>query len=594
MSNRSTVPARLLTRTANLLTAAALGAGLLSGCIGGGGDGGGASATGGSTTQGTPADLPDFSGVFGYVRNPSGTGLLGATVESDGTTTETDADGYFELKLSGGGEAVVTVESDGYLPGIKRIPIGQEHPAAVNFSLAYEAAGLPLNASDGGTVTSSRGASMEAPAEAFVSSSGDVVSGEVQVHLTPIDPSDERELATFPGDMSATQMSGGEVMLESFGVLDVTVRADGEKVQIAGDKAVTIRIPAPSGGPTAPDTIALWSFDEASGKWIEEGEATLDAATNTYVAEIKHMSYWNCDKPQTSTCVSGTVLDRTGTPVSGAYISAFGLDYNGVSDATADENGKFQMLVRRDSEVSVQASHPAGGGEIMEITSQDVEATVPLNDGDECQDLGTFTIEAGTVTTASGEDIMCVDAQNPWAGTCASGFGTFASCFQPSGACTINITDSSIHYENGAYVETNSAGAASGLIMATYYGPNGQQCGSYSANASSTDPNAPVEGTFTLQDGSQITMVTDPNDSSQTITCANGQTVEITAEQQQVYQACVGDPLSNTDQCTIEGFDPGGGLGTCSVDSDCDSGSECCDFGSGVTFCLPQGTCPAM
>src|SRR6202008_1408413 len=47
----------------------------------------------------------------------------------------------------------------------------------------------------------------------------------------------------------------------------------------------------------APATIALWSFDETTGLWKEEGTATKTGSN--YIALVHHFSYWNCDMPFT-------------------------------------------------------------------------------------------------------------------------------------------------------------------------------------------------------------------------------------------------------------------------------------------------------
>ena len=166
-----------------------------------------------------------------------------------------------------------------------------------------EAEALSLDAAEGGTVTGLRGAELTAAAGVFVDADGKAVSGEVDVHLTPFDPSDATELAAIP-NLSATTDSGEQAELESFGLLDVTLLQDDDELRIKGGESVVIRIPAPLGGTaTPPDTIPLWGFDEESGFWKEEGEATYLPDEGVYQGEIEHMSLWNADQVMDTTCI---------------------------------------------------------------------------------------------------------------------------------------------------------------------------------------------------------------------------------------------------------------------------------------------------
>src|SRR5690606_3761308 len=102
----------------------------------------------------------------------------------------------------------------------------------------------------------------------------------VEVSLTPLDPSVPAELAAYPGDFSAETMDGASVMLETFGVMDVTIRQAGEELNVAPGRALTVRFPAPAGNAAPPAVAGLWSFDEARARWVEEGSASYDADTH--------------------------------------------------------------------------------------------------------------------------------------------------------------------------------------------------------------------------------------------------------------------------------------------------------------------------
>jgi hypothetical protein len=46
---------------------------------------------------------------------------------------------------------------------------------------------------------------------------------------------------------------------------------------------------------SAPASIELWHFDEATARWKQEGTASKTGSD--YVANVSHFSFWNCDAP---------------------------------------------------------------------------------------------------------------------------------------------------------------------------------------------------------------------------------------------------------------------------------------------------------
>ena len=69
---------------------------------------------------------------------------------------------------------------------------------------------------------------------------------------------------------------------------------NGEQLQIATGKTAKLRFTIPSSlRSTAPATIPLWSVDETTGLWKQEGSATK--GTDYYEGDVSHFSFWNCD-----------------------------------------------------------------------------------------------------------------------------------------------------------------------------------------------------------------------------------------------------------------------------------------------------------
>ena len=337
-------------------------------------------------------------GVFGRVSNVAGAPLPDTTVEVRGVSTTTDGNGDFAVETSSGA-ATVTFRRDGFLPALRSVVVDDDSPTATRVVLIERAAPMAINADTGGMATGSRGAAVMIQPGALADPAGASVSGMVDVSLTPLDPSIADELQGVTGCFEGR--SGSEVsLLESFGILDVTIMQDATELEVMPGESLEIRIPAPGGVASnmLPATMPLWSLDPGTGQWVEEGTTTLDEASNTYVADIPHMSVWNADQPTESTCITGVVIDEDGDPLEGAGVDSVGLDYFGFSQTTTVDDGRFYLVVRKNSEVSVAAYHAAEGFDERSIESGGADTDVPATVGDSrCLDVGTWQVMRATV-----------------------------------------------------------------------------------------------------------------------------------------------------------------------------------------------------
>lgn len=335
--------------------------------------------------------------VAGSVTDADGLPLADVELRSGETTVQSDADGRFELPVTAGEAVIVHLRKPGYVPGLERVTVFENTPTALRAVLRAEAPAIPLDADLGGEVVGMRGARIDAPPGAFVTRDGQPIGGTVQVHLTPLNPAIPAEYDAYPGDGLARTTDGSLVQLETFGVLDVTVRQDGQDLTIAEGMGVEVEIPLPDPAPAMlPDTVALWGFDEEAGVWEEEGIATLDTEAGIYRGTITHLSPWNADQPLQATCVKGHVQDEEGRPVAGAMVYAEGVDYLGGSTATSAEDGEFCVPVRKDSRVEITAYDWGNGAAVREIVSGSADTEVPPVCSDpRCQDEGVWTIVEG-------------------------------------------------------------------------------------------------------------------------------------------------------------------------------------------------------
>jgi hypothetical protein len=118
----------------------------------------------------------------------------------------------------------------------------------------------------------------------------------------------------------ANEKDGGRVILSSYGMMAVDLASpSGERLQVKSGSKATITSPIPSSlQSSAPSSIALWSVNETTGIWQEEGTAQKNGSV--YTGEVSHFSFWNCDIGLAGVTVSLTVNDPDGDPLVHAWV----------------------------------------------------------------------------------------------------------------------------------------------------------------------------------------------------------------------------------------------------------------------------------
>ncbi len=222
----------------------------------------------------------------------------------------TDVDGETTLdNMPTGVDFVFTLTKTGYADRFVRttIPADASDAAAFTATLTERAVAQTLsNAENGGNVSGTDGTAIKLPAGALVDTSGNPVSGSVEVALTPVDVSDVNARDAFPGSFAAADENGDSGVLLSFGVAEYHLTQGGERLQLAAGKQATLTVPIyideySDGSPvTAGDHIPLWSLDETSGQWIQEGMGTVVTDSNSptglgFEMIAGHLSWYNCD-----------------------------------------------------------------------------------------------------------------------------------------------------------------------------------------------------------------------------------------------------------------------------------------------------------
>ncbi|MEP7164950.1 MAG: hypothetical protein ABI741_09650 [Ferruginibacter sp.] len=357
----------------------------------------------------TDFQFPDFttkvtSSVSGFVTDENNAAVLGANISVGGTTTTTDKYGFFEVKNVQvvKNAAVVTVTNPGYFKGIKTWAAATGKSAFFRIKLIPKINVGSISAAGGGNVTLTNGLVISLPANAVVNAATNAAyTGSINVAAFWINPAADDLDRIMPGDLRGIDDSGSLKGLTTYGMAAVELTgASGELLQIATGKKATLTIPLPSAAlATAPSSIPLWYFDEGMGLWKQDGSAAKNG--NSYVGEVSHFSYWNCDLPNAIVPVTFTVVDASGNPVNNVFVNIAPPNPNPVwahVQGYTDPSGYVSVFVTPNTQYTLT---------IFNYNSSCGNYTQNFSVGTTAVNLGNIVIGTGNIATIAGTVTNC-------------------------------------------------------------------------------------------------------------------------------------------------------------------------------------------
>ena len=383
---------------------------LLVGC--GGGGGGGDNVTTGVVSGAVVAAGTD-------------TPVAGAVVSIGSGSAVSQADGTFSITTDASERALIRTQAAGFTEGFDVARVTAGETTFVGVRLLPVGVTAAVTVTDGGTVTvPGSTAQVTFPPAGLVPESGGAPAATVNVSLTPINPADDVDL--MPGDLTAVSAGGGDpVPLESFGALWIDIRDDsGARYDLQPGMSATIRIPLGTRSDDPPETIPLYFFNEETGLWEEEGEATLQGTPpdQYYEGTVTHFSFWNADIPMETVFVSGCVSDANGQPLANVAVRSDGVDYTGTDTRYTTANGSFRVGIRRGGVATIGAGEwrlsPFG----FRVLSNTVEVG-PLQADTELSgclirvpefEITSQALPSGTVGVSYSATISAVDGIEPY------------------------------------------------------------------------------------------------------------------------------------------------------------------------------------
>ena len=343
--------------------------------------------------------------VQGYVTNENGQPVNGALVTSGTAITTTDVKGYFRfynIQLSKN-NGYVKVSMPGYFTGSRSFITNTGRVNHIRIQLIPKTNAGTIDAVAGGSVTLSSGISISLPAGSVVNAATNAAyTGMVKVAAAWIDPTSVSLTEQMPGDLRGITTTGGEVGLQTFGMVTAELTgSSGELLQIVSGKKATVNFTIPGSiAALAPTTIALWHFDEAAGRWKEDGTAIKTG--NTYIAEVSHFSFWNCDAKFPLVNFSAKIVNANNSPLVNTQVRIKRVVNNSFGYGITDSTGY------------VSGAIPANEDLVLEVLDQCGNVIYSQNTGPFTANanLGTITVTTSTTSliTVSGNITDCSNA----------------------------------------------------------------------------------------------------------------------------------------------------------------------------------------
>lgn len=271
--------------------------------------------------------------LSGIVRDASGTPIEGVSIVSGSSVATTNTDGFFEFDqiqvVSVLNRSVVRFSKAGYFDVVRSMDADDDAADGASWEVVMckkennDFTSIKTYSSSSDQTLQAGEMKIDMPQDGYkVDGTGVGYTGKVKSEMVYLDPNNERFSEMMPGgDLAAVRTDNSSAQLVSYGMTDLNMYAEnGDKLQLKDGCKAKLTFPIPAGmGENPPASIPLWSFNEKTGLWEEEGSAALQG--NVYVGEVAHFSWVNLDDPEKQGTVYGYVKDDTGKVLPGVRLS---------------------------------------------------------------------------------------------------------------------------------------------------------------------------------------------------------------------------------------------------------------------------------
>lgn len=327
--------------------------------------------------------------LSGIVRDASGTPIEGVSIVSGSSVATTNTDGFFEFDqiqvVSVLNRSVVRFSKAGYFDVVRSMDADDDAADGASWEVVMcrkennDFTSIKTYSSSSDQTLQAGEMKIDMPQDGYkVDGTGVGYTGKVKSEMVYLDPNNERFSEMMPGgDLAAVRSDNSSAQLVSYGMTDLNMYAEnGDKLQLKDGSKAKLTFPIPAGmGENPPASIPLWSFNEKTGLWEEEGSAQLQG--NVYVGEVAHFSWVNLDYPEKQGTVYGYVKDDTGKVLPGVRLSIGQL----LASTVSKSDGYYSHEVPANTDFSITVKNLYYGG-----IDQKVSVKVPaLSPGEKRQ-----------------------------------------------------------------------------------------------------------------------------------------------------------------------------------------------------------------
>lgn len=318
--------------------------------------------------------------LSGIVRDASGTPIEGVSIVSGSSAATTNTDGFFEFDqiqvVSVLNRSVVRFSKAGYFDVVRSMDADDDAADGASWEVVMcrkennDFTSIKTYSSSSDQTLQAGEMKIDMPQDGYkVDGTGTGYTGKVKSEMVYLDPNNERFSEMMPGgDLVAVRSDNSSAQLVSYGMTDLNMYAEnGDKLQLKDGCKAKLTFPIPAGmDKNPPASIPLWSFNEKTGLWEEEGSATLQG--NVYVGEVAHFSWVNLDDPEKQGTVYGYVKDDTGKVLPGVRLNIGQL----LTSTVTQSNGYYSHDVPANTDFSITVKNLYYGG-----IDQNVSVKVP-------------------------------------------------------------------------------------------------------------------------------------------------------------------------------------------------------------------------
>lgn len=328
--------------------------------------------------------------LSGIVRDASGTPIEGVSIVSGSSAATTNTDGFFEFDQIQvvsvlNDRSVVRFSKAGYFDVVRSMDADDDAADGASWEVVMckkennDFTSIKTYSSSSDQTLQAGEMKIDMPQDGYkVDGTGAGYTGKVKSEMVYLDPNNERFSEMMPGgDLAAVRSDNSSAQLVSYGMTDLNMYAEnGDKLQLKDGCKAKLTFPIPAGmGENPPASIPLWSFNEKTGLWEEEGSAALQG--NVYVGEVAHFSWVNLDYPEKQGTVYGYVKDDTGKVLPGVRLSIGQL----LASTVSKSDGYYSHEVPANTDFSITVKDLYYGG-----INQKVSVKVPaLSPGEKRQ-----------------------------------------------------------------------------------------------------------------------------------------------------------------------------------------------------------------